>query len=129
MTTIEGRVIIQRLEALHLDLEFTLSPIERLEADLAFSDLWKRFETLGDKSCSSSFLLKDPTKVLGAILHGNLQPFRYNESTTELSLVSPDNRLMLVRVFSRENYWHAEILVEHPSLLSVAYSLITKYSK
>lgn len=126
MTTIDGRVLVHRLEDVHLDLEFLLYPIEM---DESFDDLWKKLEAQTDTSCSSGFLLENPTAVQEGIQHGNLHLFRHKGSATELSMVTSDSMLILAKILLRDKSWHAEILVERSSLLSLAYFVITKYSK
>ena len=68
-------------------------------------------------------------KLLTAAEFGPLRVFQLAEKkATELAMATADSLLILVRIFSMSQSWHADILVEEATLLSAAYSFLYDYS-
>lgn len=126
MSTTDGRIFSSALEDIHFELEHILSPIASSQS---LSELWDSITSRSEKCCSTTMTLARPEKLLAATECGSLRPFQLTDKkTTELALVSPDSLLILMRIFPVTDSWHAEILVEEVSLLSVVYSLLSDYS-
>ncbi len=125
MSTTDGRIFLSNLRPIQIKLEHLISP---LSSSKSFSELWDRLTSQSEKCYSSALFLPQPQKLLKAVEYGELERFQMAEKPTELAMVTPDSFLVLVRILSVKNSWHAEILVEDPSVLPVIYSLLTEYS-
>ncbi|XP_059351271.1 uncharacterized protein LOC130691362 isoform X2 [Daphnia carinata] len=125
MSTTDGRIFLSGLEPIQLKLEDFLNP---LSSSKSFVELWDRIVSQSEKCYSSALFLPQPQKLLKAVEYGELDKFQMAEKPTELAMVTPDSFLVLVRILSVKNSWHAEILVEDPSVLPVIYSLLTEFS-
>lgn len=128
MSTTDGRIYVSHLEPIHLKLEHLLSP---LSSSKSFTELWDQLTSQSEKCYSSALYLPRPEKLLQAVEQGKLDRFQMSKKKpTELAMVmvTPDSFLVLVQILSVKNSWHAEILVENPSVLPVVKSLLTEYS-
>ena len=126
MSTSDGRIYVSQLESIFLKLEHLLSP---LSSNKAFCDLWDQLASHSEKSCSSVMLLLQPNKLFEAVERGALEKFQMDKKKpTELAMVTPDSFLVLVRLLSVKNSWHAEILQEDPSVLPVINSFLAEHS-
>lgn len=126
MSTNDGCIYVSNLEPIDIKLEHLLSP---LSSNKSFTELWDQLTSQSEKCYTSALFLPQADALLKAVENGKLERFQMAEKKpTELAMVTPDSFLVLVRILSVKNSWHAEILVEDPSVLPVVQSLFTEYS-
>ncbi len=126
MSTTDGRIFSSVLEDCCIKLEHMLSPISSTKT---FDELWTCLVNHCESCCTSTMALPRAEKLLTAVEFGPLRVFQLAEKkATELAMVTADSLLILVRIFSMSQSWHADILVEEATLLPAAYSFLYDYS-
>lgn len=125
MSTTDGRIFSSVLEEIRLGLEHIFSP---LSSSKTLDELWEILRQ-SKVSCTSISLLPRSEKFLEELKHGLLRTFRLSDDKpNELAMVTADSLLVLMRIASVNDDWHAEFIVEDVSLLSAVHSLLSNYA-
>ena len=127
MSTTDGRILVSNLKSINLLLENLLNPLSPTK----MLSVVRNSALVQENFYSSILSFGRPDKILPADENGALKRFRAAgenaDGAMDLTFVTANSLLMLARIESVKNHWQAEILVEDVSLLSIAFTLLSKY--